>query len=184
MQPNFSSTLIVLGFFAATLLVFSNTGHAAGFVSLKKDRETLVQETLHQIMLYKKTKQTAFTLDGFEEFLGRKLSRKEKRIFTIYNFYTELTPEEEAAMIKNKRLGNLSMIMGIAGYTALFIPYFSALTIALWPAAIITGIIALTKAKQYNNRKGSGFSSGLAGLITGALGLLLSFLVVLLILTL
>jgi len=63
------------------------------------------------------------------------------------------------------------MIMGIAGFVVMFIPYVSALTIALWPAAIITGIIAISRAKKFDNRKGSGFASGLAGLLTGGLGL-------------
>ncbi|WP_416438182.1 hypothetical protein [Phnomibacter sp. MR] len=184
MQRFLSSKWLVIGFIAAALFVFNSAGNAAGFVPAKKDKAIIVQETVQQIMLYKKAEQTAFTLAGFEQFLGRKLSRKEKRIFTVYNFYTELTPEEEAAMIKNKRLGNLSMIMGIAGYMVMFIPYVSALTIALWPAAIITGIIALTRAKKFDNRKGSGFASGLAGLLTGGLGLVLSFLVVLLVLAL
>jgi len=81
-------------------------------------------------------------------------------------------------------MGNWSMIMGIAGFVVMFIPYVSALTIALWPAAIITGIIAISRAKKFDNRKGSGFASGLAGLLTGGLGLVLSFLAVLVILAL
>lgn len=183
MQRFFSSKWLVIGCITAALFAFNADGNAAGFVPAKKNKATLVQETVQQIQLYVKAEKAAYTLAGFESFVGRKLSKKEKRIFKVYQLFIDptLSPEADAAMQRNKTLGNWSMIMGIAGIVVMFIPYVSVLTLLLWPGAIITGIIAVSRAKAFNNRKGSGFASGVAGMITGGLGIVF-FLVALMVL--
>jgi hypothetical protein len=68
MQRFFSSKWLLIGCITSALFAFNADGNAAGFVPVKKDRAIIVQETVQQIMLYKKAEQTAFTLAGFEQF--------------------------------------------------------------------------------------------------------------------
>lgn len=183
MRCPFSVKGLAMATLLACLALPISPANAAGFVPAEKDKVAWVQQTVQQILLYRKAEKATYTLVGFEQFLGRKLSQKEKRIYRVYDRFIDLTltPEEDAAMQRNKQLGNWSMIMGIAGFVVTFIPYVSILTLALWPAALITGIIAVSRARAFNNRKGSGFGSGLAGIITGGLGLIF-FLIVLMVL--
>lgn len=117
-----------------------------------------------------------YTLKGFEAYMGRKLTGQERKSFRLLQQLStpqNLSPEEEAAMQRNKRLAKWSMIMGIAGLACLFIPAAAVASIFLMPAALITGIIASSNASRYGNKASSGQGMAITGMVLGGVGILL-----------
>lgn len=85
-------------------------------------------------------------------------------------------PEQEAKRIKNKTLGSISLILSMAAWAVLPTP-MAPLSILLIPAAIITGIISVSRSGKFENKRNSGYTHGLIGLISSVfLIILFSFL--------
>ncbi len=163
----------------STCFFFTFSGITATVYSKKEHKLYQLTQTMANLKQYMGAKAETYTLEGFQAYLGRKLTAKERKIFKLYKATDPQTPEEEVAMLRNKKLAMWSMIMGIAGFAFLLIPYVSILSIFLFPAALITGIIALSNASKYENKKQSGFGNALAGTIIGGIGILTIFLAVL-----
>jgi hypothetical protein len=157
-------------------------GIAAGFTS---KQQAFLQKTFvafSNASAYLASNAEQYTIKGFETYLGRKLSPIEKKVFRKYQQHPQIrTDEEEAAKQSNKRLGMWSMILGFAAIVTMFIPPIAVVCLPLYIAALITGIISVSRAGNYNNEKGSGFGSGLTGLIIGGVGILMLAAAVLLI---
>jgi len=139
-------------------------------------------QTVASINQYMSSQAETYTIEGFKAFMGRKLTAKEKKIFKLYKATDPLTPEEEVDMIRNKRLAMWSMIMGIAGFVFLFIPYLNILSPFLFQSALVTGIVTLNRAGEYENKKQSGFGQALAGIILGGVGIIMVFIAILVLL--
>ncbi len=158
---------------------------AAGFTS---KQHAFLQKAIgacSNVSSYLQSNAEQYTIKGFETYLGRKLSPIEKKVFRKYQQHPQIrTDEDEAAMQSNKRLGMWSMILGFAAIVTMFIPAIAIVSVPLYIAALITGIISVSRAGNYNNEKGSGFGTGLTGLIIGGVGILMIAAAVILVLLL
>jgi hypothetical protein len=118
------------------------------------------------------------SIKGFESFMGRKLTRMERVAFKQLN-KPDLSPEDEVAMQRNKRLATWSMVMGIAGIVFMFLPVVSALSILLLPAALVTGIIALNRSRNFEaSSRNNGSTNAIVGIVTGSVGVLILILAI------
>jgi hypothetical protein len=165
------------------LIAFCCFVYSTGAATVSSKKEQKLQQftqTVATIKQYMSAKAENYTLEGFQSYLGRKLTAKERKIFKLYKAADPLTPEEEAEMFRNKRLAMWSMIMGVAGFVFLFIPYLSILSPFLFPAALVTGIVSMNRAGNYENKKQSGFGNAMAGTILGGVGIMLIFIAILL----
>jgi hypothetical protein len=156
--------------------------NAATILSKKEQKFQQATQRLASIKQYLSSQAETYTIEGFQAFMGRKLTAKEKKLFKLYKATDPLTPEEEVEMFRNKRLAMWSMIMGIAGFVFLFIPFLNILSPFLFPAALVTGIVTLNRAGKYENKKQSGFGKALAGIILGSVGILMVFIAILVLL--
>lgn len=150
---------------------------AAGFQTKQGKFFARAQAGVHHAQLYLSIQAEQYTIKGFESYMGRKLTIWERKAFKQLN-KPDLSPEEEAGMMRNKRLATWSMIMGIAGLVFLFVPYFSLISFLLLPAALITGIIALNRSNNFKNERESGSGRAIAGIATGGAGLLIFILAI------
>jgi len=103
-----------------------------------------------------------------EKLTGHKLTLKEKIALKIYKLKLRKKISEDDPA-KNKRLGNLSLIFGIAAFVFALIPGLVLISLPLAVAAVVLGAVSL---------KGNKNTNGIIGLILGGI-FLLSFLVVL-----
>lgn len=95
-----------------------------------------------------------------------------------------MTPEDEAEMLRNRKLGRLSMFMGIAAVVTMPIPIVSIASLFLFPAAIVTGIIAINRSGRFKGSRKSGQTEGIIGTVVGGLGILLFITVIAVLLSL
>lgn len=165
----------------AGALLLSPLAQAAFTPSRQQQRMLQVQQSMARTQAYFKSREGLYTLKGLEAYTGHKLSRLDKRVFKAMKRMQELTPEDEAAMQRNNRLSLISMILGLAGIVFMFTP-LGALSLALLPAGLITGIIGISRARRFDNREGSGFGKALTGAIAGGLGTLLIIIAIIVIL--
>ncbi|HMP93781.1 MAG TPA: hypothetical protein PKD90_12955 [Phnomibacter sp.] len=140
---------------------------AAGVSKAKTARLGKAMAAVQAAQSYLHTQAENYTLRGFEAYTGHKLSAAEKQSFKLLRKYNRLPPDD-MDMRGKRTLGTLSAIFGGAGLLFLFTP-IGILGVALGIAGLITGIITVSRARQYDNKPGSGFGAGLAGLITGGL---------------
>jgi hypothetical protein len=80
---------------------------------------------------------------------------------------------DEVTPRKKNLLSTISLILGLAGAIAIFIPAISILGVIAGPAALVTGIIAL--GKKNNNSNASRWKA-IAGLVLGAVVIFLALL--------
>lgn len=150
---------------------------AAGMVPARKQHLfEKAQSAVQHAQAYMTEAAGQYTLKGFEAYMGRKLTAMERKSFKWLQRIPnpqQLSPEEEADMLRNKRLAKWSMIMGIAGLACIFIPYLAVASLFLMPAALITGIIANSKAAQYANKAASGQGMAITGMVLGGVGIVL-----------
>ena len=73
---------------------------------------------------------------------------------------------DEGTQPKKNRLSTISLVLGIIGAVALFIPGIAGIALIAGPAALITGIIAL--GKRYNNSKASR-TKAIIGVVLGGI---------------
>jgi hypothetical protein len=158
--------------------------NAATLSSKKEQKFQQATQTVASIKQYISSQAENYNIEGFQAFMGRKLTAKEKKLFKLYKATDPLTPEEEVEMLRNKRLAMWSMIMGVAGFVFVLIPYLSVLSPFLFPAALITGIVTLNRAGKYENKRQSGFGNALAGIILGGVGIMMVFIAILVLLAL
>lgn len=158
-------SLVFISFFAVLQSTAAGYTTSKGLTPFQK-----AQDAVSDAQNYLATAGVNYTMKGFETYMGRKLTMWERKAFKQLR-KVDLSPEDEAAMLKNKRLATWSMVMGIAGFGIMFIPYLGALSLLLFPAALITGIIASSHASQFKNRQGSGYGRAIAGIVTGSIGI-------------
>lgn len=171
--------IFTLLFFACSFAIGVN---AATLSSKKEQKFQQATQTVASIKQYISSQAETYTIEGFQAFMGRKLTAKERKIFKLYKYTDPLTPEEEVEMLRNKRLAMWSMIMGAAGFVFVLIPYLSVLSPFLFPAALITGIVTLNRAGKYENKRQSGSGNALAGIILGGVGIMMVFIAILVLL--
>lgn len=153
-------------------LLLSFAAQAAFTPNRQQQRMLAVQQSMARTQAYFQSRADVYTLKGLEAYTGHKLSRLDKRVFKAVKRLQELGAEDEAAMQRNNRLSTLSMILALAGIVLMFTP-LGILSLGLLPAGLITGIIGVSRANQFQNKPGSGFGKALTGLIAGGLGTLL-----------
>lgn len=156
----------------AGALLLSPLAQAAFTPSRQQQRMQAVQQSMARTQAYFQSRADIYTLKGLEAYTGHKLSRLDKRVFKALKHLQELSPEDEAAMQRNNRLSTISMILALAGIVLMFTP-LGILSLGLLPAGLVTGIIGVSRANQFQNKPGSGFGKALTGLIAGGLGTLL-----------
>ena len=106
-----------------------------------------------------------------ERLTGHKLTLKEKIALKIYKLKLrkKINGDDPA---KNKKLGTLSLIFGIAAFVFAFIPVLGILSLPLAIAAVIFGAISL---------KGNKNTNGIIGIILGGTFVLLFIVAVLIV---
>jgi hypothetical protein len=96
-----------------------------------------------------------------EKLTGKKMSLKDKLLFSVYKKKMRAHVGDEA---KRKNFGKVAMYCGITAWVLLFIPGISILTPLLAVAAIVFGVISL---------KGNTNVPGIIGIILGSTFLIL-----------
>ena len=106
-----------------------------------------------------------------EKLTGHKLTLREKIALKIYKLKLrkKINGDDPA---KNKKLGTLSLIFGIAAFVFVFLPVLSILSLPLAIAAVVLGAISL---------KGNKNTNGIIGLILGGTFILLFIVAVLIV---
>lgn len=109
------------------------------------------------------------TIKEWEKATGRRLSVLQRLTWKMAQKHISKSPNENTTE-RQRKLGRLSMILGIAGLILLFLPNILAIAgIGLGIAAFILGIKSL---------KGNSNTPGIVGLVAGSLTLLLTILAV------
>lgn len=109
------------------------------------------------------------TIKEWEKATGKRLSLLQRLTWKLAQKHIGKAPNETITE-KQKKLGKISMILGIAGLALLFVPNILALVgIGLGIAAFILGLKSV---------KGNSNTPGIVGLIAGSLTLLLTILAV------
>lgn len=122
----------------------------------------------HQFKLYQAKDLRLWVLKNYKAVTGKKLTLKQKIALKIWQWKGgQLFQQGKEATPRQKKLGRMSAIFGIAAFALIPIPILNLLS---FPSAIVAIVLGITSLKGNNN------TNGVIGLVLGGVYLLIAFL--------